>query len=377
MVRIKDVDIGALLKPWMDVVLDQVPGVRLFDAHTHLGQNDPDGMSQTPEELLEALRVANARGAFVFPMHEPGGYPAANDMVIEAARDAGGLLVPFCRVNPHDDAIGEAHRALRAGAKGIKLHPRAEEFPLDHPQVRLLFELAHERSLPILIHAGRGIPALGVHVVRLAGEFPNARVILAHAGITDLSWIWRAASDLPNLLFDTSWWMPADLLALFSFVSPGQIVFASDAPYGHPLASGALQLRMALQAGLSPEQITLLASRQSLQLADGAPLLPGGSAIGERERASHLLLDRLAEFLLLGTMMTFRGGDGSEMLALARLACDVPEEIDDAPVFDAIRRLLGIYDEVSRVEPENRRRMTFLMMAIIVAKTPDVPIPAM
>ena len=221
----------------------------------------------------------------------------------------------------------------------------------------------------------RGIPALGVHVVRLAGEFPNARVILAHAGITDLSWIWRAASDLPNLLFDTSWWMPADLLALFSLVPPGQIVFASDAPYGHTLASASSQLRLALQAGLSPEQVKLLASGQSLRLARGESLAPGGPAIGEREHASHLLLDRLAEFLLLGTIMTFRGGDGSEMLSLARLACEVPDEVDDAPVFDAIRRLLWIYDEITRMEPENRRRLVFLMMAITVAKTPDVPIP--
>ena len=220
-----------------------------------------------------------------------------------------------------------------------------------------------------------GAPALGVHVVRLAGEFPNARVILAHAGITDLSWIWRAASDLPNLLFDTSWWMPADLLALFSLVPPGQIVFASDAPYGHTLASASSQLRLALQAGLSPEQVKLLASGQSLRLARGESLAPGGPAIGEREHASHLLLDRLAEFLLLGTIMTFRGGDGSEMLSLARLACEVPDEVDDAPVFDAIRRLLWIYDEITRMEPENRRRLVFLMMAITVAKTPDVPIP--
>ena len=27
----------------------QVPGFELFDAHTHVGQNDPDGMHQTPE----------------------------------------------------------------------------------------------------------------------------------------------------------------------------------------------------------------------------------------------------------------------------------------------------------------------------------------
>jgi hypothetical protein len=369
-------DIGSLLQPWIDVVLDQVPHLQLFDAHTHLGVNDPDGMSQSPEELLEILSVSRAQGCFVFPMHEPDGYAKANDMVIGAAQASGGLMVPFCRVNPNDDAVQEAKRALASGAKGIKLHPRAEEFPLDHPQIRPLFEIANERSLPVLIHAGRGIPALGVHVVRLAGEFPNARVILAHAGITDLSWIWRTAVDLPNLLFDSSWWMPSDMLALFSFVPPGQIVFASDAPYGHTLAAAAVQMRLALQAGLSPEQIHLIASGQSLRIARGQALQPSGPAVGERDRASHLLLDRLADFLLLGTIMTLRGGDGEEMLGLARLACDVPDEIDDAPIFAAIRRLIAIYDEVTRLEPDNRRRLIFLMMAMTVAKTPDVPIPA-
>ena len=208
-------------------------------------------MSQTPAQLLEVLAAAGARGAFVFPMHEPEGYPAANDMVIAAARDSGGLLTPFCRVNPEADALAEAERALAAGAKGIKLHPRAEQFTLDHPAVRSLAALADERGLPILIHAGRGIPALGAHVVGLAGEFPNARLILAHAAICDLSWIWRVAPDHPNLLFDTAWWMPADLLALFSLVPPGQILFASDAPYGTTAMSAVFQLRVALEAGLS------------------------------------------------------------------------------------------------------------------------------
>ncbi len=204
--------------PCIEILREQVPGLELFDAHTHLGENDPDGMRQSPDELLELLRSAHARGCFVFPFHEPDGYRAANDMVLEAARNGDGLLVPFCRVNPHDSAVTEAERALGAGAKGINLHPRAEDFPLDHPQVRSLFAIADERSLPILIHAGRGIPALGEHAIEYAAEFPGARIILAHAGITDLSWIWRAAADLPNLLFDTAWWMPADLTTLFSLV---------------------------------------------------------------------------------------------------------------------------------------------------------------
>jgi uncharacterized protein len=364
------------LRPWTEVVLEQVPELELFDAHTHLGFNDPDGMKQSGEELVSALQAAGARGAFTFPFHEPDGYAAANDAVLAAAREApDGLLVPFCRVNPHDHPLPEAERSLGNGARGIKLHPRAEQFTLDHPGVKPLVALADERSLPVLIHAGRGIPALGLHAVQLAEEFPNARLILAHAGTSDLSWIWRAAADLPNLLFDTAWWIPADLEALFSLVPAGQIVFASDAPYGNTMISAAFQLRWALQLGFSADQIRAIAAGQSLRIAAGEPLQPAGTAIGERERAPHLLLDRVAFFLLFSAMGTMRGIDPTEMLALARLACDVPDDIDDAPVFAAIRGLLDDYEAFAAEHPDERRRITFLILAATVARTPDVPIP--
>jgi uncharacterized protein len=370
-------DPAAAFTLWADVLRDQVPGLELFDAHTHLGQNDPDGMKQEPRELRSMLRMAHARGAFVFPMHEPTGYLAANDMVIEAALQTDGALVPFCRLDPDESPVSEAKRCLDKGAKGIKLHPRAEDFTLDHPEVHNIVALANERRLPVLIHAGRGIPALGLHAVELAGKFPDARLILAHAGICDLSWIWRVAADHPNLLFDSAWWMPADLTALFSLVPPGQILFASDAPYGATGLSAAFQLRIALQAGLGPEQIRCIASEQSLRIADAAPLMQAGEAVGERERPPHALLDRVAEFLMLGAIATMRGGDGGpEMLALARLACDVPEEIDDAPIFAALRGLIDLFDQMTAAEPANRRRLAPLILAATVARTPEIPIPA-
>jgi hypothetical protein len=299
-------------------------------------------------------------------------------MVIEAAAQSDGLLTPFCRVNPNaGDALAEAQRGLDAGAKGIKLHPRAEGFTLDHPAVASLAALAHERELPMLIHAGRGIPALGTHAVALAGEYPNARLILAHAAVCDLSWIWRVAPDHPNLLFDTAWWMPADLQALFALVPPGQILFASDAPYGHTMMSAVTQLRSALQVGLSREQIRCIASEQSLRIVAGKPLQPAGPAVGERDRASHVLLDRVSEYVMLGAIATMRGNEGGpEMLALARLACDVPDDIDDAPIFAVILRLLDTFDELQAAEPDNRRRLAFLILAASVARTPDVPVPA-
>ncbi len=377
MVRMPGMNLFDALRPWTEVIIEQVPGIELFDAHTHLGFNDPDGMKQSGEELVSSLERAGARGAFTFPFHEPDGYRAANDAVIEAAREApDGLLVPFCRVNPHDHPLPEAERALDAGARGIKLHPRAEEFTLDHPGVKPLIALADERTLPVLIHAGRGIPALGLHAVQLAEQFPNARLILAHAGICDLSWIWRVAADLPNLLFDTAWWIPTDLETLFTLVPPGQILFASDAPYGNTFISAAFQMRWALQLGFSAEQVRSIAGEQSLRVAAREPLAPCGPAIGERERAPHLLLDRVAFFLLFSAMGAMRGVDPTEMLALARLSCDVPEEIDDAPVFAAIRGLLDDYEAYAAEHPDERRRITFLILAATVARTPDVPIPA-
>ena len=170
--------------------------------------------------------------------------------------------------------------------------------------------------------------------------------------------------------------MPADLSTLFSLVPPGQILFASDAPYGQTAMSASFMLRTALQAGLSADQLRLIASGQALHIARGEPLQPAGPAVGERERAPHYLLDRVAEFLLIGTIASMRGLDaGTEMIALARLACDVPDEVDDAPVFAAIRRLMDIHDSLKAEDAADRRRLAFLILALTVARTPDVPVP--
>ena len=69
---------------------------------------------------------------------------------------------------------------------------------MDEPVVAELVALAHERRVPVLIHAGRGIPALGELTVRLAERHPDARLILAHAAISDLAWLWRVLPDAPE-----------------------------------------------------------------------------------------------------------------------------------------------------------------------------------
>jgi predicted TIM-barrel fold metal-dependent hydrolase len=364
--------------PWLASVRGEGPRIELFDAHTHLGRNDPDGYACEPAELLASLERADAR-AVVFPMHEPGGYASANDMVMAEAADSGGRLTPFCRVVPAQDAAAVAERCLEAGAAGIKLHPRAEGFTLHHPGLGDVFALANERQRPVLIHAGRGIPALGRDALELCGRHPGARLILAHAGICDLAWIWRAAPEHPNLFFDTAWWSPSDLLALFSLVPPGQILFGSDAPYGSPAFAAMLGLRYAFQAGLSAEQVRSVAAGQLERLLAGQDPLDLGAAPGPGSLPRDPLLDRVHTFLASAIGQMFNGVEPTETLDLARLACEVG---DDAPQAAVCRSVLALIEQRERYDPTSDGRPSrfspgihLIVVAAGVARTPDVPLP--
>src|SRR4051812_29938664 len=246
-------------------------------------------------------------------MHEPTGYREANDVVVAAAEAHPDRLVAFCRVNPHDGAVEEARRALDLGARGIKLHPRAEQFGMATPAVRDLVALAHERRVPILIHAGRGIPALGQVTVELAGKFSDASLILAHAGISDLAWLWRVLPDHPNVLIDTAWWHPSDMIAVFTLCPPANVVWASDSPYGLPLAAAIMSFRCALQAGLTAEQIHGIAGAQVERALAGREPLDLGEPPRE-PRALDPLLERVVTHLTSAMGRAFGRTDPTESI---------------------------------------------------------------
>src|SRR5256886_15144516 len=103
-----------MLRPWHEAVMELLPGVELFDAHTHTGSNDPDGVTCTAGELIDGLELLGARAA-VLTSHEPDGYQAANDRVIEAAAASGGPLAPFCRPPPADAPPPAPARPLGPG----------------------------------------------------------------------------------------------------------------------------------------------------------------------------------------------------------------------------------------------------------------------
>ncbi|MCZ4492227.1 MAG: amidohydrolase family protein [Conexibacter sp.] len=346
-------------------------GVEWFDAHTHIGHRDPDGYEADPEELVAALDGAGQQRALVFAMQEPDGYRDPNDWVLRSCAESGGRLVPLARIDPKQpDAMDEARRTLAAGARGFKLHPRSDAFGLPHPVVEEVVALAGEHRLPVLFHAGRGIPDLGDSVIHMATDHPGARLILAHAGISDLGLLGPRVAGLANVLFDTSWWQVADLLTLFATVAPGQILYASDMPYGGPQYASMTMLRIARAVGLTREQAAGIAGAQLERVVAGEDLLDLGPAPGTGGLGPRVLgFERAVSYLTAAAQMTFRGSDPTEPLALARLACQAQAEREHYAALREVDDLIAIAQQRFEASGDPYTGVHAVMAAQVLAGT--------
>ncbi len=230
--------------------------------------------------------------------------------------------------------------------------------------------------MPVLIHAGRGIPALGEHSVKLARRFPDARLILAHAAVSDLAWLWREMPSHRNLFIDTSWWSPGDMMALFSLVPSGQILWASDSPYGRPLSAAFEHLAFAIQAGVGPDSLRAIAGATMEKILDGSEIPSTERPSGELETLSPHL-ERVVAHLVAAIGAAVSLGDPAEHASLARLACDVRDE-PHADLFIEILKLLDLSEELRAAEPPETRfgaSVRALVAAMTVARTPAAPLP--
>ena len=263
--------------PFAAEIAQRTPeGAEVFEAHAHLGA-DEDGRSLDPATLLGWLDQAGARRAIVFPLHDPERVPAyrlPNDRVLAWAAESEGRFVPFCRLDPGDDPVREGERCLERGARGIKLHPRAQSFAFADGVADDIFGLAERARVPLLIHAGRGMPPIADGLVELALRHPEVVMILAHAGIADQGVFTSRLADHPGVLYDTSCFSALDVLQLFARVPAERVVFASDPPYGRPFGGLYLVLRAAAAAGLDPATLALVVGGTIGGLMDGNGLRP-------------------------------------------------------------------------------------------------------
>ena len=362
-----------LLRRQLDRIASMQPeGMRIWDAHTHLGV-DEDGFTLTPDELMQAMREHGVERCFTFPLNDPERHPAyrvPNDRVLEWAAASDGMLVPFCRLDLTEGPIEEAERALDAAPAASSCTRGRRRSTSGRRRLNPVFRVAAERRVPILIHAGRGLPAIADDLLDLVENHPEAQLILAHAAIADLEQIARTLVNHPNVLYDTSVWSTTDLRTLFASASPEQIAFASDMPYGMPGTAGLALTLVARRAGATDDQMRAMfwANAERAARGEHAPALT--PPLLSRERTMPLQRLRVHDYLVMTqTLMWSRAGDRPGAIGLALRACDTNGSGELAEVAELLEAVQTIWNKGLAMDDEasgwiyTRQAMRLLQIA--------------
>jgi predicted TIM-barrel fold metal-dependent hydrolase len=353
-----------LVERWKGELQRFLPaGTDIFDAHLHLG-HDIDGMVGDYDQLEQVMAEYGITRAFMFCLDEPDRHPAfsaANDRTLAYAEQSNGRLIPFVRLDLNETPLEEARRCLDAGARGIKLHPRAQKFTATDERLGPVFELSAERRVPILIHAGRGLPPIAAGLRGLVERYPEATLILAHAGIADLDALATCMRGRKGVFFDTSTWSAIDLLDFYHRIPPEQVLYASDYPYGQQPSSLLIAVKTALRAGYSPKQLQGMLAGNASALADGRELAEPTEPMGRDRIALPLQLARIHQYLSMATPLLWsRQADQVGVLGLAINTC--AERNGYAETVDGIRELLeaarDLWATVPEIEEEVDARQT-------------------
>jgi len=187
-------DVHVHVQPWEMMNADALAMVTDDPAHA----NAKDILS-SPDNLLRYLDENGVERICCINYVSPdvmGFKRDVNDWIAEFTRGHRDRLVPVGSVNPlHElDVRGEIQRVLDLGIGMIKIHPPHQLF-LPNAYRGELWQLAEvyreceARGVPVMFHTGtsvfpraRNVFADPMPVDDVAIDFPNLKIILAHAG---------------------------------------------------------------------------------------------------------------------------------------------------------------------------------------------------
>ena len=164
----------------------------------------------------------------------------------EVAKRHPGRFWPLCAIDPRrEDAVKQATEAIEQwGMKGIKLMPATGFYPTD-PVCFPLYQKCREWNVPIMFHSGGWEMSWEcsqpLYIASVAEQFPEVKMIIAHAGLESWQQAMQAASVLPNVYLDLSlggqweyWLHPNEyyrwLRNLVDETGPWKVMWGTDWP---------------------------------------------------------------------------------------------------------------------------------------------------
>jgi predicted TIM-barrel fold metal-dependent hydrolase len=181
---------------------------RIIDMHGHWAEF-PGGHLPAADEtrMLAAMDRANVR-TIVCSAHEAllGDFERGNRVMQAAIDRHPGRILGYWAVNPHYEASWRQAPADVTRAKGFvgfKFLPDYHAYPVAGPAYAPALQHANAQGLCVMIHTWGGSAYNSPqHVERLARMYPNARLLMGHAGFGDWEFSAALARDFPNVYLD-------------------------------------------------------------------------------------------------------------------------------------------------------------------------------
>ncbi|MBD3406234.1 MAG: amidohydrolase family protein [Candidatus Lokiarchaeota archaeon] len=247
--------------------------MRVIDAHVHtwsreiISKKDLDArrisakssgiqpqLDSPVTNLVTAMKRAQIERAVILPIDSglnqdmPLSLQEKTDWHADEVKDDDSLI-SFVGLDPRrgKEGLEELERAVRVkNCKGWKMYPPNGFYP-DNEDFFPYYELAAELNIPIVIHQGftsrfKHVKyARPVYVDKIAAEFPQLKIVLAHVGMPWVSEALMVSAKNPNVSVDISGWQifasktPHKLYEMIAeaklwHVFPNRVIWGSDFP---------------------------------------------------------------------------------------------------------------------------------------------------
>lgn len=260
----------------------------IIDVHTHLNNYHEENrvdLRQSLDRLQEAMQRNGVDYCLVLTSYKVSEHRPSTRQVIEATRDRKDISVVagISYLNYREKDLREIADYLAEGlVKGLKLYPGYEPFyPYDR-RCQVIYDLAMEYGVPVMLHTGDTYTPRGkvryahpLNVDDVAVDFPELKLVICHLGNPWIRDCMEVVYKNPNVYADISGLVLGDFSEKFEAFMLTQVremlLYAGEPRYllygtDWPISSMQTYLKFVRSLELSPEDLERILWKNAAQL---------------------------------------------------------------------------------------------------------------
>jgi hypothetical protein len=185
----------------------------IIDVHTHVNNYHEEkvvSLKVCIDRLQESMAYNKVDCALVLASYKVNEHRASTRDVVNATRDMKNLYVVagISFLNYREKDLRELSDYLQDGlVKGLKLYPGYEPFYPSDSRCQVLYDLAMEYDVPVMIHTGETYTPKGriryshpINIDDVAVDNPNLKIVICHMGTPGFAIAWKWSTRTPTFM---------------------------------------------------------------------------------------------------------------------------------------------------------------------------------